>query len=233
MSGIGDYIWATKTVWTRNKLKKEKKCQIDARSRVNFKTCEFEGGNSVGKFTILNNCRLGYGSYISESSLLEWVSIGKYCAIGPYVHIVTGRHPTRKFVSIHPAFYSPNRDTEPVYVKKEKFQEHTYVEQGNLRFLANIGNDVWIGDSAIIMEGINIADGTIVAAGAVVVKDTEPYSIVGGSPAKLIRYRFNAKDIDFLIKLQWWNRDKEWIQKYALYFDDVLNLKHALQNEGK
>lgn len=229
MSGLGDYIWAIKTVWRRKKLKKEKKCRIDARSKVNFKTCGFEGDNSVGKFTILNYCRLGYGSYISENSLLERASIGKFCAIGPNVHIVTGRHPTCKFASIHPAFYSLNRNIGPVYVKKQKFQEHIYADKGSHNFFVNIGNDVWIGDSAIIMEGVDIADGTIVAAGAVVVNSTEPYSIVGGNPAKLIRYRFEADDIDFLLHLKWWNYEEEWIQQYAEFFEDIHALRLALE----
>lgn len=232
MSGLGDYARLVKTLGVRNRLKKLKRCQIDGRSCVNFTNCEFEGNNTVGKFTILNHCSLGLASYISESSCLVHTSVGRYCAIGPFVHIVNGRHPARKFVSIHPAFYSTGKQTGFTFVNENRFTEFAYADYEKGLFV-RIGNDVWIGDGVSIMDGVTIADGTIIGAGAVVTKDTEPYSIVGGNPAKLIRYRFDEEDIDFLLKLQWWNRDKEWIAKYAPYFDDIQNLKHALQKEGE
>ena len=71
------------------------------------------------------------------------------------------------------------------------------------------------------MEGVTIADGTVVAAGAMVVKDTEPYSIVGGVPAKVLSYRFEQDKIDFLLDLKWWNKKAEWIKEHAQYFNDI------------
>ncbi|MGB0498557.1 MAG: CatB-related O-acetyltransferase, partial [Rubricella sp.] len=68
-------------------------------------------------------------------------------------------------------------------------------------------NDVWIGARAIIMSGVTIADGAIVAAGAVVTKDVEPYAIVGGNPARVIRYRFEQRVIERLMALSWWDWD--------------------------
>lgn len=228
MSGFGDYVRAACTLNVRRKLKQEKKCYIDGRSNVNFSNCEFEGNNKVEKFTILNHVILGFGSYISESSMLVDTSIGKYCAIGPNVHIVTGNHPSRKFVSIHPSFYSTAKQAGFTYVQENRFAESSYVdsEQG---LLAYIGNDVWIGDGVSIMEGVKIADGTIIGAGAVVVKDTEPYSVLGGVPARLIRYRFDEEETAFLLKLRWWDKDAEWIERHAEYFDDVKRLKQFLE----
>jgi len=69
----------------------------------------------------------------------------------------------------------------------------------------HIGNDVWIGDSCTIMSGITIGDGAIIAANSHVVKDVEPYSIVGGNPARFIRYRFEETKRHKLLELQWWN----------------------------
>ena len=232
MSDLGDCIRWIKTLRIRKRLKKLKNCQIDERSNINYSNCEFEGYNKVGKFTILNHCSLGLASYVSESSCLVNTSVGKYCAIGPFVHIVNGRHPTRKFVSIHPAFYSTGMQSGITYVSENRFTEFEYVDSKEEIFVC-IGNDVWIGDGVSIMDGVTIADGTIIGAGAVVTKDTEPYSIVGGNPAKLIRYRFSEENIDFLLKLQWWNRDGEWIKMYAPYFDDVTSLKSILQREGE
>ena len=230
MSGIGDWIRAIRTYNVRKKLWNQKQCKIDGRSNVNFQNCKFEGCNAVGKFTILNNCEFGFGTYISEQSVLVNISVGKYCAIGPFVHIINGQHPTRRFVSIHPAFYSTARQAGFTYVTENKFNELTYVNPEKKQFVC-VGNDVWIGDGVSIMEGVTIADGTIIAAGAVVVKDTEPYSIVGGVPAKLIRYRFDEEEISFLLKLKWWDKDQSWMERYADKFEDIEELKKKLSTE--
>lgn len=75
-----------------------------------------------------------------------------------------------------------------------------------------IGNDVWIGYDAVIMAGVTIGDGAIIATRAVVTKDVEPYSIVGGIPAKEIRKRFSSDIVARLQKLQWWNWDSNKIR---------------------
>lgn len=231
MSGMGDYIRAALTLKIRKKLKQEKKSNIDGRSYVNFSNCEFEGYNKVEKFAILNHVILGFGTYVSECSMLVDTLIGKYCAIGPNVHTISGRHPSRGFVSIHPSFYSTAKQAGFTYIQENRFAESLYVdlEQG-LRVC--IGNDVWIGDGASIMEGVRIADGTIIGAGALVVKDTKPYAVYGGVPARLIRYRFNEEEIEFLLKLKWWSKDVEWIEYHAEYFDDIKRLKQFL-GEGQ
>jgi serine acetyltransferase len=79
-----------------------------------------------------------------------------------------------------------------------------------------IGNDVWIGAKATIMSGITIGDGAIVAAGSVVVKDVEPYSMVGGNPAKHLKFRFTEKQIDDLLKISWWNWTEDRIKSDAM-----------------
>lgn len=72
-----------------------------------------------------------------------------------------------------------------------------------------IGNDVWIGQQVTIMPGVKIGDGAIIAANSTVVKDVEAYSIYGGNPAQLIKKRFSAAQIEFLLKLKWWDWDEE------------------------
>ena len=230
MSELGDYIHLMKTIRIRRKMQKEIGCKIAGRSWVNFKNCKFEGNNVVGKFTILNHCTFGLGSYIARNSSLVNTEIGRFCAIGPNVHIINGRHPSRDFVSIHPAFYSTVKQAGFTYVNQNLFQEHVWVDSEKDMFV-KIGNDVWIGDGVAIMEGVKIADGTIIGAGAVVVKDTEPYSIMGGNPARLIRYRFDKDDIDFLLSLQWWNYEAEWIRENAAYFNDIKKLKNLIKEK--
>lgn len=85
----------------------------------------------------------------------------------------------------------------------------SYPQKGDI----HIGNDVWIGYNACIMAGVHIGDGAIIAANSTIVKDVEPYSIVGGNPAQLIRKRFSEEKIDQLLELRWWDWDIEKISR--------------------
>jgi virginiamycin A acetyltransferase len=77
-----------------------------------------------------------------------------------------------------------------------------------------IGNDVWIGNSVTIMQGITIGDGAVIGTNSLVTKDVEPYSIIGGNPAKLIRKRFDDETIEFLLKLAWWDWSLDKLASY-------------------
>lgn len=79
-----------------------------------------------------------------------------------------------------------------------------------------IGNDVWIGRDVTLMSGVHVGDGAVVAYGSVVTKDVPPFAIVGGNPAKLIRYRFNACTIEALMASRWWDLPDELIQRDLL-----------------
>ncbi|WP_435269392.1 CatB-related O-acetyltransferase [Shinella sp. BE166] len=93
-----------------------------------------------------------------------------------------------------------------------------------------IGNDVWLGANSVIMCGVTIGDGAVVAAGTHVVKDVPPYAIVGGNPGQHIRYRFDEEIIGYLLKLRWWDLPESVIRKIApslgsvLTKDDVKNM---------
>ena len=106
------------------------------------------------------------------------------------------------------------------YVNKEKYEELAFVD-AEKKINIEIGNDVWIGASVTIIDGVKIGDGAIVAAGAIVTKDVEPYTIVGGIPAKTIRKRFEDKDIEFLLQYKWWEKDEEWIKNHADFFENI------------
>jgi virginiamycin A acetyltransferase len=121
--------------------------------------------------------------------------IGKFCSIGDDVTIFYGNgfHNLQN-VSIYP-FGNINTDTFGTQVFC------TGTTNGDII----IGNDVWIGNNVTIMSGVHIGSGAILAANSHIIKDVEPYSIVGGNPAVLIKKRFNQEDIDALLKLEWWN----------------------------
>lgn len=88
-------------------------------------------------------------------------------------------------------------------------------------YLVDIGHDVWIGADVKIMDGVSIGNGAVVAAGAVVTKDVPPYAIVGGVPAKIIKYRFTPDQIEFLQQFKWWNMPEDWIRENWQMFEDI------------
>ena len=167
---------------------------------------------------------IGYASFVSPNSKLDFCSIGRYCSIGNHVHVIRGNHPSREWVSTSPCFFSTRKQSGFSYTKKQHFEEFKWIDEKK-KICVEIGNDVWIGDHALIMEGVHIGNGAIIAAGAVVVKDVPDYAIVGGNPAKLIRYRFSEEDIKYLQDLRWWDKDPEIIEKNAGYFVSVSRLK--------
>jgi acetyltransferase-like isoleucine patch superfamily enzyme len=132
-------------------------------------------------------------------------SIGSFCSIGHDVKLGVGKHPVN-WLSTHSFQYK----TEGAFSMLKTF---------TIAVPVKIGNDVWIGTGAIILDGVNIGDGAIVAAGAVVTKNVPPYAVVGGVPAKVIKYRFSAEIIVELLALKWWELDDNIIA--ALPFDNV------------
>jgi len=150
---------------------------------------------------------LGDLSYVGKRSQVCSTKMGRFCSIGEDVKIGPGLHPV-DFVSTHPAFYANNKKSL-CFSDKLLIDEYKAVE---------IGNDVWIGTNAIILGGLKIGDGAIIAAGAIVTKDVEPYAIVGGNPAKIIKYRFSEEVIAKLLKLKIWERDLKWIRENHAYF---------------
>tara|TARA_R110000751_G_scaffold77946_1_gene157115 strand:+ start:18150 stop:18866 length:717 start_codon:yes stop_codon:yes gene_type:complete len=207
-------------------LKYKERHIIGRNAKIGFSS-KLMGKNLIGENSSFICSKLGIASYISNDSHLQNVKIGKYCSIGPNVLSIHGTHPTKVFVSTHPAFFST--DFIPSYTEKQLFTEKTLPINSNEPYKTLIGNDVWIGASVNIIEGVKLGDGCIIAAGSLVNKDVQPYSIVGGVPAKHIRYRFDQNEIEFLLDFKWWNKPEEWLQNNVLLFSNITEFIKANQ----
>jgi acetyltransferase-like isoleucine patch superfamily enzyme len=183
---------------------------------TNVHKSTFGGYNQLYDNVRLWHSSIGEYSYIAKNSQITRTHIGKFCAIGPNVQMGLGTHPTKEFVSIHPAFYSTFKQVPISFSEKDLFVEHR---------LIIVGNDVWIGANAIIADGITIGDGAIIAAGAVVAKNVAPYEVVGGVPAKFIKKRFTDDQIKFLLEFKWWDKNKDWHSQNASLMSDIEKLR--------
>ena len=191
-------------------------------STANFsQRTTFDGYNRVGKNSWVNGT-IGYGSYIGDGCLIE-ARIGKYCSIGHEVKVLIGVHPAHIFVSTSPSFFSVEKQNGLTYVKEKKFKEKVYADEEK-KYGVIIGNDVWIGYGAILVGGIVIGNGAIIGANAYINENVEPYSIVVGAPGKKIGARFSEQEIEFLEKLQWWDKPESWIRENAEKFSDIRSL---------
>lgn len=196
----------------KDKVLFEKKTKIDA-------TCVFEGRNRMASRSELYNVKLGFGSYIGRETVLENTDIGKFSCVGPRVRNISGEHPLT-YVSMHPAFYSNRKQAGFSFTEKNIYDEFRYADQQDKKSVV-VGNDVWIAADVRIIDGVKIGDGAAILAGAVVTKDVPSYAIVGGVPGKVLKYRFEESQIEYLQKLKWWNKDLEWIESHARFFHDL------------
>jgi acetyltransferase-like isoleucine patch superfamily enzyme len=191
-----------------------------------------ESDCKISQSSMLAASVMGRASYIGDNSTISAAKIGRYCTIGNFVNICLGNHPSHDFVSIHPCFYSLDGNSTPSYVEKQLFQEHRFIDEDK-KYVCIVGNDVWIGNNVNILDGITIGDGAIIGTGAVVTCDVEPYSIVGGIPAKIIAYRFDKKEIAFLQDLKWWNLDESWLRENAELFSDIKRMMNFFEPNKK
>lgn len=151
--------------------------------RLRYRRYSLEmGSHTYGKPNIL--------SFAGSNSR---ITIGKYCSIARNVKIICGSNHHIDWISTFPfriLFNLPGQ-----------YEDGHPFDKGPVE----IGNDVWIGDGVTILSGVKVGDGAVLAAGAFIVKDVEPYSVVGGNPAKHLKYRFPCNYVKELLKIRWWD----------------------------
>jgi acetyltransferase-like isoleucine patch superfamily enzyme len=135
-------------------------------------------------------------NFIKSPENIYDLFIGNYCSIGEGLTVYMGGDHNLNFITTFP-FGKRCKHLNSVN------GENTTIFKGDV----TIGNDVWIGMNTTIMSGVTIGDGSVIAANSHVIKNVEPYTIVGGNPAKFIRYRFDKEIIEKLLKLEWWYLD--------------------------
>lgn len=159
--------------------------------------------------SISSDCKkIGNCTYIGDGTqILNCSQIGNFTSISHDVKIGLENHQLN-CLGTSPIFYSKSRG----WIEKNTFER----EQPTV-----IENDVLISANAMIMSGITIGNGAVIGAGAFVNKDVPPYAIVAGTPAKIIRYRFDEKTIDKLQKSQWWNKNKQELLEFKEQFTNI------------
>ena len=155
----------------------------------------------VGARTKIAETIMGDYSYIVNDGDVIYSTIGKFCSIAAQVRINPGNHPMWRASQSHFTYRAS------AYFKGEVDESEFF--DWRRKHGVNIGHDVWIGHGAVILAGRKIGTGAIIAAGAVVTKDVEPYTIVGGVPAKEIGRRFPKQIADQLASIAWWDWDHE------------------------
>jgi phosphonate metabolism protein (transferase hexapeptide repeat family) len=162
-----------------------------------LRDCELGQFTDVAERVLLSDTVIGDYTYIERHCEIIYARIGKFCAIASDVRINALNHPMDR-ISQHKITYRPNEYFLYAKVDKE-FRE------ARKSAVVEIGHDVWIGHGAIILPGIRIDHGAVIAAGAVVTKDVEAFALVAGVPAKRIKWRFAKSIRTRIIKLAWWD----------------------------
>ena len=189
------------------------KVLLESGARVN--RCTLEGPLGLGAHTVVSNSRLGSYLGVGCFSFISWASCGRYVSIGSRVSVGGLNHPTT-WLSTHRFQYDDTLESLGEVYPDRSILPDKHHER------VRIGNDVWIGDNAVILSSVEIPDGCIVGAGSVLSRSiSEPFSIVMGNPARTIKKRFDDKMSEKIIQTRWWEMPIDNLPR-GLAFNDPL-----------
>lgn len=170
----------------------------------------FEERCIIQRNNMIYSSSFGKYTYTGRNTTIWHSNIGKFCSISWNVSIGGANHDYKR-ITLHSFLYSDDFGIKPKgYVGYDRFSNPCV-----------IGNDVWIAANACVLRGVKIGDGAVVAAGAVVTENVEPYTIVAGVPAKPIKKRFDDEIITLLNRSNWWNLPIDVIKEYYGIFNEV------------
>jgi phosphonate metabolism protein (transferase hexapeptide repeat family) len=165
----------------------------------------------ISAHTYLSDSSLGDYSYVMEYCQIVNSSLGKFCSVASFVRLNPSNHPLKRPTSHHftyrAAMFDFGEDDDEVFVWRKSNP-------------VTIGHDVWIGHAATVMPGVTIGNGAAIGSSAVVTKDVEPYTIVAGVPAKVLRPRFADGIAEKLETIQWWNWSHKMLRERLSDFRD-------------
>lgn len=180
---------------------------IIAKSKIQ-KDCD------IGRRNIISHACIEKGVSTQSNTTIRFASVGKYTSVAWNVTIGAPNHEMHRLAM-----------AQLNYIFPEEKQEHM---DSYDRLECSIGNDVWIAAGAHVLRGVNISDGAVVAANAVVTKDVPPYAIVAGVPAKIVGFRFSAEIIDELMDIKWWEFSDEKLRTIRYLFEEDVDEKMIL-----
>lgn len=193
---------------------------MNIKNKAIFHNCELFPGCTL-KFEepiFMHNCyiassmEIGAYSYFGFNTHLGTLeSIGRFCSVAPGVRIGLGNHPL-DYISTHPIFF--NSASMFDFHKEDELIPNIGINRSSelIGSAPIIKNDVWIGANSLISRGVTIGNGAVIAANSVVKENVPPYAIVGGTPAKLIRFRFSENIINELLNIAWWDYPLELLE---------------------
>lgn len=196
------------------RIRRRTQSQISIRCVFNKNTI-LEGKNKIGNVNI-SDTLIGFGSYIIGGNAGNGI-IGRFTSIGSNFKVIDADHPLNH-VSTFPGFYKTKNTDIFIIGNNIPINERRLCKDGKS---FNIGSDVWIGDNVSVRGGVTISDGAVIGANSFVTKDVPPYAVVGGIPARIIKFRFNEQVINSLLDIKWWDWTIDKIVRESKYFDNI------------